>query len=105
MPVAGTAPMNKNTEMPQEDSWSAAKRFLVLFAAATALLAGTAGTLAMRFAQARGLWRLLRSGDHMALAGMLLLAWIGFVLAGNGPIASAQDRSPWLLFTSCAADE
>jgi|TARA_B100001079_G_scaffold233431_1_gene214215 hypothetical protein len=42
MPVAGTAPMNKNTETPQEDSWSAAKRFLVLFAAATALLAGTA---------------------------------------------------------------
>tara|TARA_B100000959_G_scaffold139243_2_gene146337 strand:+ start:463 stop:1719 length:1257 start_codon:yes stop_codon:yes gene_type:complete len=58
------------------------------------LLAGTAGTLAMRFAQARGLWRLLRSGDHMALAGMLLLAWIGFVLAVNGPIASAKYRSP-----------
>ncbi len=31
-------------EIPQEDSWNASKRFLVLFAAATALLAGVAVT-------------------------------------------------------------
>jgi 4-amino-4-deoxy-L-arabinose transferase-like glycosyltransferase len=59
------------------------------------LLIGAAGTFALRLGQARGLWRLLRSGDRMALAStLLLLAWIGFVLTINGPIASAKYRSP-----------
>jgi len=44
MPVSGTAPMSKTIETPQNDSWSTVKRFLVLFAAATALLAGVAVT-------------------------------------------------------------
>jgi hypothetical protein len=59
------------------------------------LLAGAMGTLILRLGQARGLWRLLRSGDRVVLAStLLLLAWIGFVLAINGPIASAKYRSP-----------
>ncbi|MDP6952434.1 MAG: glycosyltransferase family 39 protein [Alphaproteobacteria bacterium] len=59
------------------------------------LLIGAAGTFALRFGQAWGLWRLLRSGDRVVLVStLLLLAWIGFVLAINGPIASAKYRSP-----------
>ncbi len=59
------------------------------------LVIGSAITLALRLAQAWGLWRLLRAGDRVVLAStLLLLAWIGFVLAINGPIASAKYRSP-----------
>ncbi len=59
------------------------------------LIGGTVITLALRVAQAWGLWRLLRAGDRVVLAStLLLLAWIGFVLAINGPIASAKYRSP-----------
>jgi 4-amino-4-deoxy-L-arabinose transferase-like glycosyltransferase len=59
------------------------------------LLLGAMGTLVLRLGQVWGLWRLLRSGDRAVLASaLLLLAWIGFVLAINGPIASAKYRSP-----------
>ena len=52
-------------------------------------------TLAMRAGQLLGLWRLLFAGDRLRLAAaLLLLAWIGFVLAINGPVASAKYRAP-----------
>jgi len=62
------------------------------------LLIAALGTLACRAIQLRGAWRWLRSGmggNRLLLAGGLLcLAWIGFVLAINGPVASAKYRAP-----------
>ena len=52
-------------------------------------------TLAVRAGQLLGLWRLMVAGDRLRLAAaLLLLAWIGFVLAINGPVASAKYRAP-----------
>ena len=62
------------------------------------LLIATAATMVWRALQLRGLWRGARraiAGDRFALAlGLILVAWIGFVLAINGPIASAKYRAP-----------
>lgn len=62
------------------------------------LLSAAAATAAWRAFQLRGLWRGARravAGDRFAGAlGLLLLAWIGFILAINGPIASAKYRAP-----------
>ena len=62
------------------------------------LVVSAAGTIACRAAQGFGLWR----GARVALAGnralgaalVLLLAWIGFILLVNGPVASAKYRAP-----------
>ncbi len=61
------------------------------------LIAGL-GTLTCRVIQLCGAWRWLRvgtSGNRFLLAsGLLCLAWIVFVLAINGPVASAKYRAP-----------
>lgn len=67
---------------------------------AYALILAGAGlaTLALRGLQVLGLWRLVGGGaekDRTARAAALILfAWIGFVLAVNGPVASAKYRAP-----------
>ena len=62
------------------------------------LVIATAATVVWRALQLRGLWRGARraiAGDRFALAlGLILVAWIGFILAINGPIASAKYRAP-----------
>ena len=62
------------------------------------LVIATAATMVWRVVQLRGLWRGLRraiAGDRFALAlGLILVAWIGFILAINGPVASAKYRAP-----------
>ncbi len=62
------------------------------------LLIAVLGTIIFRAIQLRGAWRWLRSGfsgDRFMLAsGLLFAAWIGFVLAINGPVASAKYRAP-----------
>lgn len=62
------------------------------------LLIATFGTLAFRALQLRGAWRWLGAGltgNRLMLAsGLLCLAWIGYVLAINGPVASAKYRAP-----------
>jgi hypothetical protein len=57
------------------------------------LLAGAAGVALCRLVQLRGLARAFRAGQTR-LAVLLLLAWIGFILAINGPIAAAKYRLP-----------
>jgi len=58
------------------------------------LLLGVAGVALCRLIQLRGLARALRAGPETRLAVLLLLLWIGFILAVNGPIASAKYRLP-----------
>ena len=62
------------------------------------LVIATAATMVWRVVQLRGLWRGLRraiAGDRFALAlGLILVAWVGFILAINGPVASAKYRAP-----------
>jgi hypothetical protein len=62
------------------------------------LLLSSVGTLLCRVVQLNGAWRMLRNGlggDRLGLVlGLWLAAWIGFVLAINGPIASAKYRAP-----------
>jgi hypothetical protein len=62
------------------------------------LLIAALGTLACRLIQLRGAWRWLRggiAGNRIMLAsGLLCVCWIGFILAVNGPIASAKYRAP-----------
>jgi len=62
------------------------------------LLIAAIGTIGCRAIQLRGAWRWLRSGtagNRLLLAsGLLFAAWIGFILAINGPVASAKYRAP-----------
>lgn len=62
------------------------------------LLISALGTIACRAIQLRGAWCWLRAGfgGHrlMLATGLLCAAWIGFVLAINGPVASAKYRAP-----------
>jgi 4-amino-4-deoxy-L-arabinose transferase-like glycosyltransferase len=59
------------------------------------LLAAASGTVVLRAVQLLGLWRAALSGERRVLTATLVLAaWIGFVLAINGPIASAKYRAP-----------
>jgi hypothetical protein len=62
------------------------------------LLAAAVGTLAWRAVQALGLWRGVRAaiaGDRVLGAALvLLMVWIGYILAVNGPLASAKYRAP-----------
>ena len=62
------------------------------------LLAAAALTLAWRALQALGLWRGVRAGvrgDRFVGAALVLLVfWIGYILAVNGPLASAKYRAP-----------
>ncbi len=58
------------------------------------LLLSALGVGIVRVIQLWGLWTLLR-GDRLArAAAFVLVAWIGYVLAINGPIASAKYRHP-----------
>jgi 4-amino-4-deoxy-L-arabinose transferase-like glycosyltransferase len=62
------------------------------------LLIATVGTLFWRAVQLRGIWRGMGrafAGERYTLAlGLVLAAWIGFLLAINGPVASAKYRAP-----------
>ena len=60
---------------------------------AVVLLTGVAGVAAFRLVQAVGFFALVR--DSVAWPALiLLLLWIGFILAANGPIASPKYRLP-----------
>jgi len=57
------------------------------------LLIGILGVTLVRFIQLCGLIVMMRNGTHWP--GLLLMgAWIGFILAVNGPIASPKYRLP-----------
>ncbi len=58
------------------------------------LLLGSVGVVACRLIQLYGFFTTLRSGRFGAMAALLLLAWIGFILAVNGPVASPKYRQP-----------
>ncbi|MDP6351217.1 MAG: hypothetical protein QF827_03200 [Alphaproteobacteria bacterium] len=58
------------------------------------LLIGVGGTGLLRLIQLRGLARAARGGAEARIGGLLMLAWIGFILAINGPVASAKYRQP-----------
>lgn len=59
------------------------------------LLLGSIGVVACRLVQLFGFAATLRSGGRFRIvAVLLLLAWAGFILAVNGPVASPKYRQP-----------
>ncbi len=58
------------------------------------LILGTAGLLLVRALQVYGIVVGLRAGREACLALAVLVAWVAFVLAVNGPIAAPKYRLP-----------
>ncbi len=60
---------------------------------AWALLLGIAGVIVIRLIQLVGFYAILRERKNWPIA-ILLVLWVGFILAANGPIASPKYRLP-----------
>lgn len=81
---------------PGESPWHKVRAFLTessSFAYLAWLTLGAALEWPARALALLGLWRLWRARDRRAVA-FFALAWIGFVLAVQGPVASAKYRLP-----------